>query len=193
MGLGQYIALSGHQGGGLPSRRACAGLSEGAGGGAVNFAFPHRGTQEPAMPRVRLAHRVEFCAGHQLLAPGLSEAASAALYGPCSRPHGHNYLLEVVVEGPLDPRTGMVMDLNLLASLVRERIVQRVDHRDLNRDVDFLRGAITTGESLLVRFWEQLAPALPAGVRLAELRLQETREHAILYRGPAQDSAPTSP
>ncbi|TAH38205.1 MAG: 6-carboxytetrahydropterin synthase [Planctomycetota bacterium] len=134
---------------------------------------------------VRLTHQVEFCAAHHLVAPGLSASDNQALYGPCARPHGHNYRLEVTVAGPVQAATGMVMDLNRLRALVAERLVQRVDHLDLNRDVEFLLGAITTGENLLVRFWDQLAPALPEGVRLVELRLGETRDNGIVYHGPA--------
>lgn len=129
-------------------------------------------------------HRVEFCAAHHLVAPGRSEAENLALYGPCARPHGHNYVLEVCVAGAVDPATGMVMDLLRLAGLVRERLLADVDHRDLNRDVPWLRGVITTGENLLPRFWAQIAPALPPGVRLQELRLRETRDNAIVYLGP---------
>lgn len=143
----------------------------------------------PSSPKLRLTHRVEFCSAHFLAAPGLSEEENRARYGPCARPHGHNYRLEVTVEGPLRPETGMVMDLNRLSRLVAERLVAKVDHLDLNRDVDFLAGCITTGENLLLRFWEQLAPALPPGVRLAELRLRETRDNTIVYHGPEPSPA----
>lgn len=141
----------------------------------------------PAAPVARITHRAEFAAALRLASPDLSEAENREAYGVCFSPsgHGHNYLLEVTVEGPVDPRTGMVMDLNRLAALVRERVVDRVDHLDLNQDVDFLAGVIPTSENLAVRFWERIAPALPAGVRMVELRLRESRDQGVSYRGPA--------
>lgn len=105
----------------------------------------------------------------------------------CANPrgHGHDYRLEVLVEGPLDAATGLVMDYAALARLVDERIVLAVDHKHLNHDVPFMRGVAPTTENLLLRFWEQLAPALPPGLSLLRLELAEGEDFSCSYAGPA--------
>ncbi|RMH01720.1 MAG: 6-carboxytetrahydropterin synthase [Planctomycetota bacterium] len=133
------------------------------------------------MPSVRISHTTEFCAAFRLRNEARDAAWNDAAYGPCHSPnfHGHNYLLTVEVEGPIDPETGMVMDYARLAELVRERVTDRVDHRNLNLDVDFLAGVIPTSENLAVVFWRRLAAELPAGLKLVRLRLQESRDNAV--------------
>lgn len=137
-------------------------------------------------PRARITVRTEFCAALRLALAGRSDAENRALYGPCFSPHGHghNYLLDVAVEGPVDPETGMVMDLNRLHALVRERLVEPVDHRNLNAEFELLAGRPPTTENLALAFWNALAPALPEGVTLAEIALRESRDHSVSYRGP---------
>lgn len=106
------------------------------------------------------------------------------MYDKCDNPkgHGHNYALEVSVKGKIDPETGMVIDLKRLKDIMRERVVDRVDHTNLNEDVDFLRDVIPTAENLARCFWQQLAPAIPNG-ELYEVALQETERNSVRYRG----------
>ncbi len=134
------------------------------------------------MPRARITHTAEFCAAFRLRNEARDAAWNDATFGVChsANYHGHNYLLTVEVEGPVDPDSGMVMDLTRLAALVRERIVERVDHRNLNTDVDFLAGTIPTSENLAAAFWRILAAELPPGVALAAVRLQESRDNAVV-------------
>lgn len=129
-----------------------------------------------------LTRTFHFSAGHQLANPDLGEAENRAVYGPCFRPHGHNYLLEVTVGGRIDPRTGMAADLQGLESAVRRAVVDLVDHRDLNADVPALRGVITTGENLAREFWRLLAPALPPG-SLRRVAVVETANNTFEYYG----------
>lgn len=133
------------------------------------------------MPSVRITHRAEFCAAFRLRNEARDQAWNDRAFGVCHSPnfHGHNYLLTVEVEGPVDPERGMVMDLNELAGLVRERVVLPLDHRNLNLDVPFLTGVIPTTENLALACWRILAAALPAGVRLAALHLQESRDNSV--------------
>lgn len=133
-----------------------------------------------------LTRTFHFSAGHQLANPALGEAENRALYGPCFRPHGHNYLLEVTVGGQIDPRTGMAADLEMLESAVRRALVDLVDHRDLNADVPALAGAITTGENLARAFWRLLVPALPAGA-LRRVAVVETANNTFEYYGDADN------
>lgn len=106
------------------------------------------------------------------------------MYDKCDNPkgHGHNYALEVSVKGRIDPETGMVIDLKRLKDIMRERVIDRVDHTNLNEDVDFLRDVIPTAENLARSFWQQLAPAIPNG-ELYEVALQETERNSVRYRG----------
>jgi len=97
--------------------------------------------------------------------------------GPCFRLHGHNYKLLVAVEGPIDPRSGMVMDFEVLRRHVWEKALDRCDHHNLN---DFLENP--TAENIVVWIWDQLKPSLPG---LAELVLFETPEYSVTYRGEA--------
>jgi len=141
---------------------------------------------------LEITHACEFAAAHRLASPGLTDEQNRALYGPCAREHGHTYGLEVTVRGPVDPRTGMVVDLNVLARLVAERVIAHVDHRDLNRDVPFLEGCITTAENLVTAFWRELEPALRTfpGCRLHRLVLHEGRANRVEYRGDGDAPAP---
>ncbi|HVR43177.1 MAG TPA: 6-carboxytetrahydropterin synthase [Thermoanaerobaculia bacterium] len=128
--------------------------------------------------------RLDFSAAHRLHNPQKDAEWNRRVYDKCDNPagHGHNYLLEVSVEGEVDPETGMVIDLKTLKDIVRDTIIHRVDHRNLNEDVDFLRGTIPTAENLARAFWKELAPAIPRG-RLHQLVLQETERNAVVYRG----------
>lgn len=135
---------------------------------------------------VTLTRTFHFSAGHRLASPALSEEENRGLYGPCFRPHGHNYLLEVTVGGRVDPRTGMAADLAALESAVRRAVLDLVDHRDLDADVPALASLITTGENLARAFWGLLSHALPAG-SLRRVAVVETANNTFEYCGEAAD------
>lgn len=128
--------------------------------------------------------RLTFSAAHRLHNPARDAEWNRRTYAKCDNPagHGHNYAIEVSVEGPIDSETGMVIDLKKLKDLMRERVVDRVDHTNLNTDVDFLRGVIPTAENLARAFWRQLTPAVSEG-RLCEIVLHETERNSVRYRG----------
>ena len=106
------------------------------------------------------------------------------MYDKCDNPrgHGHNYFIQVSVRGKIDPETGMVIDLKKLKDIVRDRVIDRVDHRNLNEDVEFLRNVIPTAENLARCFWQQLAPAITHG-SLYEIVVEETEKNSVVYRG----------
>lgn len=139
------------------------------------------------MPNVRASRRLHFSAAHRLYRADWSDERNAVVFGDCSNPnwHGHNYELEVTVEGPVDPETGFVMDLKRLKDLVEERVVAEVDHRNLNLEVPWLEGVIPSTENVAVAIWERLVDRLPAGVRLAKVLLQETPRNSVEYTGGA--------
>ena len=134
---------------------------------------------------IYLSRKVEFCASHRLHSPAMSDAENEELYGRCNNAngHGHNYVLEVTVGGSVNKDTGMLMDLKALKQLLDREIVDRVDHKNLNVDVDFMQGIIPTAENVVLKFWDFLETALPANCRLIEVRLWETDNNVAFYRG----------
>ncbi len=129
-----------------------------------------------APKNVRISRREGFNAAHQLRDVSLSEDENRRLYGKCVNLHGHNYAVEVVVSGAIDPSTGYVMDLKRLSDLVTVEIIQHVDHRNLNTDVAWLRGQIPTAENLALAFWARLQPHLQQG-SLRRVRVRETEKN----------------
>jgi 6-pyruvoyltetrahydropterin/6-carboxytetrahydropterin synthase len=137
------------------------------------------------MPHVQVTRRVHFSAAHRLFRSDWSDERNARVFGPCSNPHwhGHNYDLDVTVSGPIDEEPGYVMDLAALKALVRERVVDDVDHRNLNLEVPWMGGRIPTTEHLVVAMWERLVDRLPEPVRLRRLVLYETPRNFVEYEG----------
>jgi 6-pyruvoyltetrahydropterin/6-carboxytetrahydropterin synthase len=128
--------------------------------------------------------RLTFSAAHRLHNPNRDAAWNRRTYDKCDNPkgHGHNYVITVSVKGTIDPETGMVIDLKHLKAIVRKQVIDRVDHTNLNEDVEFLRDVIPTAENLARSFWQQLAPAIDHGT-LHEITLQETEKNSVVYRG----------
>lgn len=133
--------------------------------------------------------RLTFSAAHRLHNPNRDAEWNRRTYGKCDNPrgHGHNYALEVSVRGTIDPETGMVIDLKRLKDIMRERVIDRVDHTNLNEDVDFLTGVIPTAENLARSFWQQLAGSITNG-ELHEVVLEETERNSVRYRGEDEES-----
>ena len=136
------------------------------------------------MPTACVTRRVHFSAGHRLHNPSFDEERNRDTYGLCNRPngHGHNYDLEVTVEGEIDPETGFVMDLKQLKALLGRSVLADLDHANLNLDVPWLDGVIPTTENLAVAIWGQLDRDL-GPVRLVSIRLWETERNMVEYRG----------
>jgi 6-pyruvoyltetrahydropterin/6-carboxytetrahydropterin synthase len=136
------------------------------------------------MPRVTVTRRLRFNAAHRVFNPSLSDAENDATFGKCNNPnwHGHNYTLDVSVEGPIDERTGYVMDLSKLKALVNREVLGAVDHKNFNLDVPFMSGQIPTSENIIVAFWKILQPAI-APARLVRLVLWETENNYVEYSG----------
>ena len=136
------------------------------------------------MPQVTVTRRLQFNAAHRVHNPQLSDEENRQLFGKCNNPngHGHNYVLDVSVTGTIDPRTGYVMDLAHLKRIVETHVIDRVDHRNFNLDVDFMQGTIPTSENIVVAFWRVIAP-LVAPARLTRLVLWETPNNYVEYEG----------
>ncbi len=140
------------------------------------------------MAKVRITRAEEFSASHRLYSQGLSEHENEKIFGKCANPngHGHNYRIEVTLRGEPNSDTGMVFNLSDLKRIIREEIVDKVDHKNLNMDVDFLRGIVPTAENLAVKFYEVLSTKIP-GDLLYEVKLIETPGNWAVYRGEVDD------
>jgi 6-pyruvoyltetrahydropterin/6-carboxytetrahydropterin synthase len=133
---------------------------------------------------VYVTRRAQFSASHRLFNPTFTEERNEVVFDNCNNfhGHGHNYVLEVTVKGQPDPETGYVIDLKKLAKLMEREIIDHVDHKHLNFDVDFLRGVIPTAENIAVLFWQRLEPKIDAG-ELHSIRLYESENNFVEYFG----------
>ena len=130
--------------------------------------------------------RVEhFNAAHKLYNPQWSREQNDAVFGKCANDnwHGHNYELMVTVKGEPHQETGFVFDAKRLSTLIRDYVIEKVDHRNLNLDVDFMAGKFCSTENLAIGIWNQLQPHLPEGVQLHCIKLYETPRIYIEYFG----------
>ena len=133
------------------------------------------------MPRARSTRRFSFAAGHRYWVDAWSPEENERVFGRLTIPHGHNYMLDVTVQGDIDHRSGMVIDLAELKRIVGETVVDRFDHADLNADSLF-RDRVPTTENIALAVWELLAPKL-GGDRLATVRVWEDATLSVEYDG----------
>jgi 6-pyruvoyltetrahydropterin/6-carboxytetrahydropterin synthase len=136
------------------------------------------------MPTCAVTRRLHFNAAHRLHNPARSEAWNRETFGPCNNPnwHGHNYELDVTVEGPIDADTGYVMDVGVLKRLAEEHLVRHLDHRNLNLDVAWFRDLLPSAENIAVVAWRVLRPLIPSPLAL-RIRLWETPRNYVEYDG----------
>jgi len=134
--------------------------------------------------KVYLTRKTHFAAAHRLFNPNFSDEKNKETFGLCSNPnyHGHNYNLEVTVEGEPDPETGYVIDLKYLKKVLNENIIRHVDHKNLNLEVDFLEDINPTVENLCIAFWKRLKDQIPSG-KLHSIKLYESERNLVEYRG----------
>lgn len=130
--------------------------------------------------------RVEhFNAAHKLFNPGWNRQQNEAVFGKCANEnwHGHNYELYVTIKGEPDPDTGFVLDVKKLSEIIKEHILEKLDHLNLNEDVDFMKGKMCSTENLAIAIWEQLELFLPPAVQLHAVKLYETPSIFVEYYG----------
>ena len=134
---------------------------------------------------VYLTRSEHFNAAHKLYNPAWSYEKNEEVFGKCANEnwHGHNYELLVTVKGEPDPDTGFVFDVKKLSAIIREQIIEKIDHRNLNVDVDFMKDKMCSTENLVIAIWNELRPHLPAGVSLHTIRLYETPRIYVDYFG----------
>jgi 6-pyruvoyltetrahydropterin/6-carboxytetrahydropterin synthase len=127
--------------------------------------------------------KLYFEAAHRLHNPAQSEEWNRRVYGKCNNPHGHghNYVLEVSVEGEVDPDSGYLVDMKILKDILRDVVVNEVDHRHLNIEVPWLTAVNPTAENLARVFFGRIEPALPDGLRLSKVTVHETERNSASY------------
>ena len=132
---------------------------------------------------VELGRRYRFAASHRLHTDKLGEEENARVFGKCNNPygHGHNYVLEIILSGQIDPATGMIVNLADLDGFVEREILEAVDHRSLNDDVAVFREKVPTTENLCIEIFERLK-SFP-NAKLERVRLQETSNNSFEYSG----------
>ena len=133
---------------------------------------------------VYVTRREVFSASHRLTNPEFSDKENDAIYDKCNNKygHGHNYILEVMVAGEINPKTGYVIDLKKLKKIVRDNVISKVDHHHFNYDIDFMKGIIPTVENIVVGIWKVVESKISEG-KLYSVKLYETENNYAEYKG----------
>jgi 6-pyruvoyltetrahydropterin/6-carboxytetrahydropterin synthase len=134
---------------------------------------------------IYLTRAEHFNAAHKLYNPQWDREKNEAVFGKCANEnwHGHNYELFVTIKGEIDNDTGFLYDAKKLSLLIKEQVLDKLDHKNLNVEVDFLKGKMCSTENLAKGIWQQLQPFLPANVLLHCIKLYETERIYVEYFG----------
>lgn len=135
---------------------------------------------------IYLTRRERFNAAHRMFRPEWDDAKNIEVFGKCSNPnwHGHNYTLYVTVKGDLNPETGYVVNLKTLSKIINENVIDLVDHKNINLEVEFMKGRIASSENLAIAIWDQLEPLIKSlGIQLHCIKIEETENNIIEYFG----------
>lgn len=138
------------------------------------------------MPLVYLTRRERFNAAHRLYNPHWSEEKNQEIFGKCANKnwHGHNYEIFVTVAGEPDAQTGCVLDLKDLSTLIKDKVIEPLDHKNLNLDVPFMQDKMASTENLCIEVWKLLEPEIAQlNSRLHSIRIHETENNYVEYRG----------
>lgn len=135
---------------------------------------------------IYLTRRERFNAAHRMFKPEWDDEKNLEVYGKCSNPnwHGHNYNLYVTVKGDLNPETGYLVNLKTLSRIIKEEVIEQIDHKNMNIEVPFMKGKIASSENLAIAIWELLEPEIMAlGIELHCIKIEETENNIIEYFG----------
>lgn len=133
-----------------------------------------------------ITRRFHFSSSHRVYNPSLNDEENTKLFGKCANPngHGHNYVMDITVAGEIDAKTGFVMNLSELKNIVEEAIINKVDHKNLNLDVDFMKGVQPSTENIAAKLWQQIENRINNSKRkLYSLKIKETVNNSVEYRG----------
>ncbi|MBL1409549.1 6-pyruvoyl trahydropterin synthase family protein [Sphingobacterium faecale] len=135
---------------------------------------------------IYITRRERFCAAHKLHREDWSEEKNEAVFGYCSNPnwHGHNYELYVTVKGTVNPETGFLIDLKLMKNIINTEVIDKMDHKNINLDVDFMQGRMASTEIIAMEIFHVLKPHFEhENVQLHSVKLYETENNSVEYFG----------
>jgi 6-pyruvoyltetrahydropterin/6-carboxytetrahydropterin synthase len=135
---------------------------------------------------IYITRRERFNAAHRLFKPEYSDEQNLQVFGKCSNPnwHGHNYTLFVTVKGDVNPDTGFLVNLKYLSTLIEESVIEKLDHRNINLEVDFMSGKLASTENLAIAIWNELhEPISTMGATLHSIKVYETENNFVEYLG----------
>jgi 6-pyruvoyltetrahydropterin/6-carboxytetrahydropterin synthase len=135
---------------------------------------------------IYMTRRERFCAAHRMFRKEWSDDVNQNIFGKCSNPnwHGHNYTLWVTVKGEPSEECGFVININILKQIILKRVINKIDHKNINLEVDFMNGKIATTENLAISIWNELKPFIEKeGASLHCIKIEETENNSIEYYG----------
>ena len=135
---------------------------------------------------IYLTRRERFCAAHRMFRKEWSDDQNLEIFGKCSNPnwHGHNYILWVTVKGEPAVEHGFVMNINLLKQIILDKVISKIDHKNINLEVEFMSGKIATTENLAIAIWNELSQVIEKeGASLYCIKIEETENNSIEYYG----------
>lgn len=135
---------------------------------------------------IYLTRRERFCAAHRMYRKEWSDEDNTRAFGKCSNPnwHGHNYILWVTIKGEPSEELGFIMNINILKQIILDTVINKIDHKNINLEVDFMQGKIATTENLAISIWDELNPVISkTGASLYCVKIEETENNSIEYYG----------
>jgi 6-pyruvoyltetrahydropterin/6-carboxytetrahydropterin synthase len=135
---------------------------------------------------IYITRRERFNAAHRLFKPEYSDEKNLQVFGKCSNPnwHGHNYTLFVTVKGEVNPDTGFLVNLKELSAFIEKRVIEKLDHRNINLEVDFMAGKLASTENLAIAIWNELSEGITSmGATLHSIKIYETENNFVEYLG----------
>jgi 6-pyruvoyltetrahydropterin/6-carboxytetrahydropterin synthase len=138
------------------------------------------------MPQAYITRRERFNAAHRLFKPEYDDKKNMEIFGKCSNPnwHGHNYIMYVTVKGEVSPETGFVVNLKEVSKIIQKEVIEKVDHKNINIEVDFMQGRLASTENLAIGIWEVLEPKIRnIGAELHCIKILETENNYVEYFG----------
>jgi len=135
---------------------------------------------------IYLTRRERFSAAHRMYRQDWTDEENQKMFGKCSNPnwHGHNYTLYVTVKGEVNPDTGFLVNLKDLSTLIEKRVIEKLDHRNINLEVDFMSGKLASTENLAIAIWKELSePIISLGATLHSIKVYETENNFVEYLG----------
>ena len=135
---------------------------------------------------IYVTRRERFSAAHRMFRADWTDEKNEKVFGKCSNPnwHGHNYVLWVTVKGKPSPEHGFVMNINILKQIILEKVINKIDHKNINLEVVFMKGRLATTENLAIAIWDEIKPSIEKeGAVLHCIKIEETENNSIEYYG----------